>query len=108
MPFDLQKLLELAPLALMKPGSPEGAAFMQGYLQSKQRMEQEQQQAALRQQQQGNVEADNARADASLALQYENADLNRLQAFRGDATRRAARLEETATDPVAGNLGFAR
>ena len=115
MAFDWQKLIELAPLALMKPGSPQGAAFMQGYLQSKQRMEQEQQAAAkqqadeqYRQAQLQNMEADNSRANASLNLQYENADLNRLNAFQGQAAKVAERTVETADDPVAGNLGLAR
>ena len=76
MAFDWQKLLELAPLALMKPGSPEAGAMMRGYLQSQQRLRQEQRQKMLdtgtqqvQQAQIQNLTQDNQRSDAQLALQ---------------------------------------
>src|SRR5688572_3097350 len=87
--MDWEKILQLAPLALMKPGSPQGAAILQGYLRGQERMEQQQtkgqtlaRQDELARSQLANTQADNARADQALDLQYENAALNRLAAYR--------------------------
>lgn len=87
--MDWSKLLELAPLALMKPGSPEGAAMMQGYMQSQQRMQQQrmqehgmQRQDALAQAQLGNMQADNQRADQQIEMQKAAQALARLTASR--------------------------
>ena len=101
MAFDWTQLLELAPLALAKPGSPEAGALMQGYLQSKQRIEQQQRQQGLdvrqdeyQQAQIRNMEADNARAE-------QQALLDRLTRAQGALMPWAAQLGETATDPEA-------
>lgn len=82
MAFDWTQLLELAPLALAKPGSPQAAALMQGYLQSKQRIEQQQRQQGLdmrqgeyQQAQMANMERDDARAEAALALERVKASM---------------------------------
>ena len=104
---DWTKLLELAPLLLMKPGSPQGAAAIQGFLQSQENLRQRDiqgQQLAgqeeLRQSQMRNVEADNQRAEAQLALQ-------RISAARGEgnqALEALAQAPETylppGTDPL--------
>ncbi len=78
MPSDINRILELIPLAVgaLKPGSPESAALLRGYQQSQQRMRQEslqgrqfQRQDELTQAQIQNLQQDNARSDAQLALQ---------------------------------------
>jgi hypothetical protein len=89
MAFDISKLLELAPLALMKPGSPEGAAMLAGYQQSLQRMQQqkqfqhrEQRQDELASAQMANLNADNLRANEQLEMQRQRDALARLTASR--------------------------
>lgn len=90
MPVDIQKLLELAPLvvAAMKPGSPEAAAVMQGWLHTKEQIRQQQMQDqrmssedAFRQAQMANLTADYARADQSLDIARQNARTNAFRAY---------------------------
>ena len=107
MPIDWQKLLELAPLALMKPGSREGADMLRGFLESRQAWEAQQQrerglqgQEELRRAQMENLYADNARADAQLQL-------NRGKAYLEDTQGRQAEYQqapETAFPPQADPL----
>ena len=121
MPFDIRQLIEMAPLIVgaMKPGSPEAAAMMRGFMRSQEQRrqqdlqnrqlsrqdEQDQQDRAYRQAQIENLSTDNARQNEALGLQRENANLNRLEKFRGAATGRAqeliggADLGTSPTDP---------
>lgn len=93
MPFNWEKLLEIAPLLISAQGSPQRAAALQGWMHSQgqiqqgrlQQQKQQQDEAYRRaqlenqqfslQSQQENMQQDNARADAQLALQ-------RLSAYR--------------------------
>ena len=101
MPMPWDRLIDALPLALAKPGTPEGAALLRGYMQSQERMRQadlqERQlsgQETFRQAQLSNMEADNARAE-------QQAVLDRLTRAQGALMPWAAQLGETATDPDA-------
>jgi len=113
-PFDIRQIIELAPLVIgaMKPGSPESAALMRGFMRAQQQRRQQgledqqlQEQRAFRESQIANTAADNRRADEALRLQREHADLGRLEQFRGAAKERAneliggADLGMSPTDP---------
>jgi hypothetical protein len=103
MAFDIQKLIEMAPLVIgaMKPGSPEAAAVMRGFMRSqemrrRQQLEDEdrQSQRAYRDAQISNFQADNSRAAASQSitqqLQQEGLELRRAADARAeDAAKRA-------------------
>lgn len=107
MPIDWRQILELAPLALAKPGSPQSAAMLEGFLRSKQRLAQEQQQQQqfagqeqLRQAQLQNIQADNARADESARRQQEQAALQRLSQGLGAFTPAIDQAADTYADPI--------
>ena len=114
MPFDIRQLIEMAPLVIgaMKPGSPEAAAMMRGFMRSQQQRQQQerenqqlQEQHAFRDVQMQNMQADNRRADDAFRMQQENATLNRLEKYREAASGRAneliggADLNMSPTDP---------
>src|SRR3990167_5379963 len=115
MPIDINQILQLAPLALAKPGSPQAAALMQGYQQSVERIQRqkmlEQQFASqdqyrqqslasqdqFRQSQTQNMEVDNARQDEQL-------DLNRILGYLNQDQRQLGAMQqapETALAPEA-------
>lgn len=112
--FEWERLLELAPLALMKPGSPQGAAMLQGYQQALQQRQQQQiqrqqqamqerqfqRQDELTQAQMANMQAGSARADESQAMQRQQQALQRLTQAVGAFSPAIERVAETATDPV--------
>lgn len=104
---DLDQLLQWLPLALMKPGSPQGAAMMQGFLGSlehRRRQQIQSQQMAgqeqLRQAQIANLEADNQRAEAQLRLQEDRAALERLSHAVSAFQPAIGQVAETAMDPT--------
>ena len=118
MGFDLRKILELAPLAVgaLKPGSPEAAAMMRGFLRSQQQIQQQQQIQGRYQQQDerlarldelsaSNLLADNQRQDQAAKLQREQFDINKLEKFRTAGSERGqeliagADLGASPTDP---------
>lgn len=114
MGVDIRKILELAPIAIgaMKPGSPEMAAMMRGYMRSQAQIQQQQQaqgqnqrQARLDELSASNLLADNKRQDQSAQLQREQFDLNKLEKFRtagaerGQALVAGADLNASPTDP---------
>lgn len=107
MPFDWQALLDLAPVAVgaLRPGSPEAAAMLQGYLQSKEQIRQEARQRqhdTLLQQQVTRQQAlTQAQIDTNNDLAAQRAALARLGAFDAYQTQRTAELGEGATDPLA-------
>jgi hypothetical protein len=95
MGIDWDQLLALAPLALGKPGNPRSAAMMQGYLQSQDRIRQQQLQAhtmgrqdALADAQIQNLQADNERANQqqqqTSAHQAAQQALARVSAYRNE------------------------
>jgi len=117
MPFDLQKLIEMAPFLMgaFRGPSPEGNAMLEGYIkgqagkrtlaeQDRERQRQALMDALQQQQQQfsnANVLRDNARADEALQLQRETAGLTRQSAQLGKvktlqdmATTRAGQIAE--------------
>ena len=107
MPLDWLRLLEFAPLALAKPGSPEAAALMQGYLQSKQRIEQERRlntqatgQEELRKAQIANLSRDDTRADELLALQRIKAAMDAGQGAVAGLRESPETMLPAGTDPL--------
>jgi len=109
MAFDLHQLADLLPLAVgaLKPGSPESAAFMRGWSQAQQRLQQEQIQQhqvqgqdQLRQAQIQNLEADNQRANRGEVRAEDQAALQRLTQALGAFRPEVASQTETATDPT--------
>jgi hypothetical protein len=108
MPFDIRKLIEMAPLIVgaTKPGSPEAAAMMRGFMRAQQQRRQQgmedqqlQEQRAVRESQMANMSADNRRADEALQMQREQAGfqreqagIGRLEKFREAAKERAGEL----------------
>lgn len=108
--MDWQRLLELAPLAIsaIKPGSPEAAAFAQGYQQSllqiqnqSNRDRQFQSDEQWRGAQMANMQADNARAQQQFEQSQEAASLNRLLSASRALQPVIEGIGETATDPIA-------
>jgi hypothetical protein len=108
MPFDYKRIIELAPLVIgaMKPGSPESAALMRGWVRGQEmRRRQQMEDAHLQEQRQfrdaqmSNWSADNARAAASQSitqqLQQEGLELRRAADARAEEA--AQRTETNAT-----------
>lgn len=116
-PFDLQKILELAPLAIgaLKPGSPEAAAMMRGYMRSKQVLDEQARRNAadaraseLQDAQLVNLTRDNQRADEQLALQRDAAERQRMQAFYSAIPDLQAQAVEQASNPVDAQAAYIR
>ena len=115
MPLDWQRILELVPLAMARPGSLQGAAMLRGYQESMERRRREQlQQQQLGMQQQGqqrqdelaqaqmaNLQADNARGDQQLQFQQAQQALNRIAAYRREDTGTLGELAQTPETALA-------
>jgi hypothetical protein len=111
MPFDIRKLIEMAPLIVgaMKPGSPEAAAMMRGFMRAQQQRRQQgmedqqlQEQRAVRESQMANMSADNRRADEALQMQREQAGFQREQAGIGRLEKFREAAKERANELIGG------
>ena len=99
--FNWEQLLQLAPLALMRPGSPEGAAMLQGYQQSLERMQGQQlegREFARRERMDeatiANLMADNARASEEMELRRRGEARQQLQGSRDEGWGALQRLQQ--------------
>lgn len=116
-PFDISKLIEMAPLiaGALKPGSPEAAAMMRGYMRSQEMMrarglqdrelarEDELHKARI-----AGLQADDQYRRDSLNLQRESAGRQRTEAFYDRLPDLQSAAVEQHTDPVAAQEAYIR
>lgn len=105
--FNWQRLIEVAPLIVgaLKPGSPEAGAMMRGYLESQQRLQQQERQTDQDRQQQALRVLQMRQAQQGMQLAGEQARITRGQQYGtavGEAVERVAPADQPEAWPDIG------